>query len=179
MKELDPRDIYIIDSFPVYNCKKEVLNVGCGEGRIDWHLSQMEYNVLATDIKRYTLWKDEENLRYKHMNIFEPKMENKRSVVLCSETLEHLQDYKTALKNLLELTKVRLIITFPYKGWFFSPEHLHFWDDSGGKDCKDVHEFENLCKPYVVSITKIRTKPQDAPQKWVYALVIDKRQRWG
>lgn len=182
MKDLDIRDIHIIDSMPVYNCDKKVLNVGCGEGRIDYHLSKIGYDVLATDIASHPTWQDGPGLRYECMDIFKPIPENKRPIVICSETLEHIRDYKTTVKNLLDLTEVRLIITVPALRSFFSPDHVHFWGDIAvpGKNIKDINEFKILCSPYSVSIGKIRTKPEDAPRrKWGYVIIVDKRQRWS
>jgi len=52
MKALDIRDISIIDAFPVYDHEKTILNIGCGEGRIDSYLASIGYRVYATDIDR-------------------------------------------------------------------------------------------------------------------------------
>jgi len=65
MKELDIRDISIIDAFPVHGSWiKTVLNVGCGEGRIDYYLAKANHQVYATDIKRCETWQNRENLTF-------------------------------------------------------------------------------------------------------------------
>jgi len=175
MKPLDMRDIAIIDAFPIHDYEKVVLNVGCGEGRIDYHLAEMRYFVYATDIEKPKGWEDTERLRFHLADIFKltsfPILSP--SIVICSEVLEHLNDYKRALENLLELTKVRLIITVPFEKSFGGENagHCNFWGDD------NIGEFYELCKPYSVAISKIRTKPRDVQMRqFCYLIVVDKRQ---
>jgi len=173
MKSLDIRDIAIIDAFPVYNHRKIVLNVGCGEGRIDYHLARyLGYCVYATDIKKHS-WPYLPDLMFYQSDIFNLESYPVKSapIVICSQVLEHLKGYKEAIKNLLELTGIRLIITVPFEKSFHSLDHCNFWDD------ESVLEFVKLCKPYSVSISKIRTKPEDVRLgQFNYLIVIDKRQ---
>lgn len=181
MKPLDIRDIAIIDAFPIYNCQKTVLNVGCGEGRIDYHLVKMGYMVYATDIINQTRWPYNlpHSLHFHKSDVFDPPSFPIQCspIVICSQVLEHLKGYKMALVHLLALTEIRLIITFPYRTSFFSPDHCNFWDDKPSEKFKDVHEFIEICKPYSVSISKIRTKPKDAETNSCgYLIIIDKRQ---
>jgi len=172
MQNVDMRDISIIDSLPVYDCVKEILTVGCGKGRIEWHLHNMGYDVLATDIVREVEWEESNGLRFNQMDILHPTATPK-PIVICSEVLEHINKYKKAFRNLLKLTRVRLIITVPYHKSFLSPDHRNFWTDS------DIVEFKRLGKPYMVSIGKIRTKPKDLKLKqWCYLILVDKRQKY-
>jgi len=145
--------------------------------------------VYATDYRWYEEWFEDKHpsgLEFSEADIFDLSTMPVKSapVVLASEVLEHLEDYKTALKNLLELTEVRLILTFPYRKSFndLSPPpigHCNYWDDCKSDGFKDVHEFEELCRPYSVSITKIRTKPEDVERRQrSYLVVVDKRQKW-
>ena len=189
MKPLDIRDISIIDAFPVYDHEKTVLNIGCGEGRIDSHLASMGYRVYATDVARESTWKDSDRLTFHESNIFDLSSFPVRnaSIVICSQVLEHIKGYKVALANLLTLTEIRLIITIPYRRSFYDPGHINFWDD---RDCnvapgsspsyhgyEDIHEFIDLCKPYMVAISKIRTKAEDVKMhQYGYLIVVDKRQ---
>lgn len=189
MKPLDIRDIAIIDAFPVYSHEKIVLNIGCGEGRIDSHLASMGYRVYATDVTRKDTWKDSDRLTFHETSIFDLSSFPVRnaSIVLCSQVLEHVKEYKTALANLIGLTTVRLIVTIPYKRSFPDSSHINFWDD-GVHDAvpgsmpsyhgyEDIHEFVDLCKPYMVAISKIRTKPEDVEKhQYNYLIIIDKRQ---
>ncbi len=177
MKPLDMRDISIIDALPTFGLRgltkdswRTILNVGCGEGRIDWHLTQMGFQVYSTDIIKP---KNQDGLNFSKANIFDLKSFPiaTASVVICSQVLEHLKGLKRAVGNLLMLTEIRLIITVPYLQSFNSPLHVWHWDDS------TIWEFEEFCDPYLVSITKIRTKPEDVKMKqWCYLIVVDKRQ---
>jgi len=179
MKPLDMKDIAIIGAFPVYNCEKTVLNVGCGRARIDFHLAIMGYQVYATDIETYETWQETTNLSFHESSILDLESFpiQKASVVIASEVLEHLKDYKTALANLLKLSNARLIMTIPSRHSFHHPSHCNFWDDQAIADFKDIKEFIELCKPYRTTISKIITKPQDAGKQFAYLIVVDKRQK--
>jgi hypothetical protein len=163
-----------------------VLNVGCGKGRIDTWLSQNGYVVYATDYKTREEWVSSTNLLFSEADIYKLSSFPIRSapIVLCSEVLEHLVGWKGALKNLLELTETRLIITVPWRRSFndSSPPpvgHCNFWMDEASDDFRDIREFEELCRPYSVSISKIRTKPRDMEMRQrSYLITVDKRQKW-
>ena len=185
MKEPDIRDISILDAMPTHECDKVVLNVGCGNGRIDYILHSMGYIVCATDYDKNKSWEESDGLKFYRADIFDlDTFHSSSPIVVCSEVLEHLENYKVALENLLVLTQVRLIITVPFKKSFNNaappPEgHCNHWDDSQSDEYTDVNEFRSLCKPYSVSISKIRTKPKDvAMGQWAYLIVVDKRQKY-
>jgi len=179
MKPLDMKDLAIIDAFPVYDCRKTVLNVGCGSGRIDFHLAKMGYRVCAVDIVRYNTWENSENLTFHVADIFDLSSipVETAEVVICSQVLEHLSGYKTALINLIALAGIRLIITVPYENSFKSPDHQNFWSDQMKGRYEAAYEFIDICLPYSVAISKIRTKPKDAgTNKYDYLITVDKRQ---
>ena len=179
MDPLDMKDIAIIDAFPVYNYERRVLNVGCGDGRIDFHLAEMGYRVDAFDVKNYDTWADKKNLAFRKADIFEPQNLVKAPIVICSQMLEHLKEYKRALANLVALAEVRLVITIPYRRSFNGSEHYNFWDDCAVNEFKDVHEFHELCHPFGVAISKIRTKLKDAKtSRYNYLIIVDKRQNY-
>lgn len=186
---LDIRDIAIIDALPLYNFDKIILNIGCGKGRIDFHLMELGFKVYATDYKKHDTWinleKKNRFVKFSEVDIFKFNsfpIKN-ASVVICSEVLEHLVNYRKALKNILKLTKLRVIITIPFEysfGGAFAPPpegHCNFWSDNKNEKFKDIKEFYKLCSPYSVSISKIRTKQQDVAKKqYCYLIIIDKRQ---
>ena len=189
---LDIRDISIIDALPTYDVQPLILNVGCGNGRIDTWLSQNGYVVHATDYKTKESWAYQRakagtsSLLFSEADIHDLSSFPVPSapIVLCSEVLEHLVEWKKALKNLLELTEERLIVTVPWRRSFNdkSPPpvgHCNFWNDTATDDFRDIHEFEELCRPYTVSISKIRTKPKDVDlRQRSYLITVDKRQKW-
>jgi len=174
---LDMKDIAIIGAFPAYDFGKAILNIGCEDARIDYHLAAMGYRVYATDVERWKTWQEVEGLTFHESDIFDltsfPVKE--APVVICSQVLEHLKDYKTALSNLLSLTTDRLIITIPHQYAFNHPEHCNYWSDKATAKFKDVKEFAEFCKPYKTTISKIITKPQDAGRQYAYLIVVDKR----
>lgn len=184
MKCLDIRDVSIIDSLPTFNSKKIVLNVGCGKGRIDFHLASLGYQVYATDIKREVEWSDIPNRTFTESTIFDLEtfpIKNYENVI-CSQVLEHLIEYRLAVKNLLKLTERRLIITVPYKKSFGSSlpppvGHCNFWDWDLHDEFKTIIQFQDLCFPYSTSISKIRTKTQDIRKdSGNFLIVVDKQQ---
>jgi len=179
MKLLNMQDIAIIDAFPVYDCEKTVLNIGCGEGRVDFHLAEMGYRVYATDIKRHDSWKDSKNLTFHIADVFDlssmPIQEP--DIIICSQVLEHIENYGMAIVNMIALAKTRIVITIPYRDSFKSPGHRHFWDDKENGKFKNIDEFKGFYRPYSVAISKIRTKPKDeGTNKYGYLIIIDKRQ---
>ena len=193
MGKVNLKDIAILDAFPLYNHPKTVLEVGCGDGKLDFYLAEMGYKVYATDIKAYNKHIDWKAMPYKldfyRSDIFDLSSFPIKSspIVICSQVLEHLSGYKTALVHLLALTEVRLIITVPFKESFFSPDHVNFWDEGSFvytkstptefKEFKGIDEFIDLCAPYSTTISKIRTKPEDVKMgQWGFLIVVDKRQ---
>ncbi len=187
MNIADIRDVSIIDAFPTYECDKIVLDVGCGNGRVGQISSDMGYRVYATDYAPHTSWNDMNSLTFHVSDIFRTDTFPIASspIVICSEVLEHLGEYRKAIMNLLSLTKIRLIITVPFELSFnnTSPPpkgHCNYWSDSSDKNFKNINEFYQLCSPYAVSISKIRTKPKDVQMgQWGYLIVVDKRQKYG
>lgn len=186
---LNMRDIAMIDAFPVYDVTIPiVLDVGCGAGHIGFYLCRNGYQFIGVDLREHEEWyihgKWPASLSFHTGNIFDVSTMPVESapIVICSETLEHLPDYKEALKNLIDLTEIRLIITVPFKKSFNSnlpppDNHVNFWTDEGSGKFKSIYEFVDLCRPYTVAISKIRTKIRDVEMNQKsYVLTIDKRQ---
>ena len=181
--QLNIRYISIIDSFPVYKVGRTVLDVGCGTGKLGYHLAELGYQVYGVDAHHYDLWdvNVSEDLNFSVGDIFDlntfpiPSVE----IVMCGEVLEHLPDWRTALMNLLELTEVRLIVTVPFEKSYNCRGHKNYWNDTGSDGFMDINEFRQLAAPYCTSITKIRSKPKDVRMKQLdYLIIIDKRQQW-
>ena len=178
---LDIRDVSIINSLPtiVKADNMGILCVGSGGGRIEHWLHNNGYNVLATDIA--DLRKEEyRDTKFEIMDIYNPP-NIQCSVVICSEVLEHLTDVVKACANLSELAIDRIILTIPVGLSFCDESHIRKWLDKAvtinGIDFTDVHEFHELFAPYSVSISRIRTKPEDRSlQQMAYLIVIDKAQ---
>ena len=179
LKSPDMKDFTIIDAFPAYDVDPIVLNVGCGDGSIDFLLATMGYRVYSVDNKKYDTWRNSEKLSFHISDIFDLSSfpVSSAPIVICSQVLEHLRDWRGALANLLSLTSVRLIITIPYRKSFGAKIHCNFWDDFRSGEFLDIHEFETLCRPWAVAISKMRTKLQDAnTDNYNYLITVDKRQ---
>ena len=189
---LDIRHVSIIDALPIFNIKKEVLTVGCGDCKIDYHLIKMGYAVYSTDYETSENFRNSmtdyfHELNYFHSNVFDINTFPVKGVetVICSEVLEHLLDYKKAFETLLTLTERRLIITVPFEQSFndFAPPpkgHCNYWSDNVGVGFKGISEFIDMAKPYAVSIQKIRTKEKDIQMmQYDYLIIIDKNQKYN
>jgi Methyltransferase domain len=190
--KFDIRHESIINALPVYNSKKEVLVVGCGDCKIDYRLIKMGYNVYSTD---YVMNKEFQNRMsgYSHLinfstcDIFNLSTfpVEKCETVICAEVLEHLIEYKKAFKNLLELTEKRLIVTVPFQHSFNDPApapigHCNYWSDQKSDRYKNINEFYNMVKPYATSIQKIRTKEKDVQlNQYDYLIIVDKNQKFN
>ena len=193
---LDIRHVSIVDALPIYETKKEILNVGCGVPQLDQYLADIGWNVTPSDYipERNKYPEFEERMRQRgitlkvvNTNIFDLSSFPKDSYecVICSEVLEHLEDYKTAFRNLLQLTERRLILTFPWARSFMDAApppkgHCNFWNDDGTAGYKNVHELVEMAKPYATSVQKIRTKPRDVELNQLdYLVIVDKQQAWN
>jgi len=191
---LDIRHVSIIDSLPVINTTNEVLTVGCGDCKIDYHLLKMGFDVCSTDFYPEAVRYDFDSIIREYdrkinicdCNIFDINTFLKPSYesVICSEVLEHLLDYKKAFQNLLNLSDRRLIITVPFEHSYddhaLPPKgHCNYWSDSPTDHLLDINEIKEMSFPFAVSIQKIRTKPRDVEMKQCdYLIVVDKNQAY-
>jgi SAM-dependent methyltransferase len=183
IRELNIHDISMLDALPHYQCDT-ILNVGCGPGRIDYYIKKNGWDIYSTDIEEYPQWSElkKNGNKFSISDIYDldtfPIKDS--DVVMCSHVLEHLDDWKTALHNMLKLTKVRLILSFPYKKSYWDGDHKHYWDDIKSPEFNDINEFYTLCSPYAVSVTKQRTKPEDVEvNQYEYMVIVDKRQKYN
>lgn len=181
---LDLRDIAIIDSLPVYQTKREILVVGCGEGRLDRVLDGEGYTVHSTDVIPRPSEPGARPLpcfRVADILLMETFKGAPWETVICSEVLEHLVEYKAAFKNLLDLTERRLIVTIPVRDCFYGGgkgpgDHVVFWDDQEHWKFREINEFKTLAAPYSTSIRKIKTKSRDRAGGTLYLIIVDKEQ---
>jgi hypothetical protein len=185
--KLDIRHIRIINEIKDVSEKKEVLVVGAGDCKKDYHLIKDGFSVYSTDYQRAS-WFDKNmesyfnTLNYSLSNIFniESFPIKKSEIVMCCEVLEHLPNYKEAFNNLLELTEKRLIVTVPWRHSFNDPRpfpegHCNWWDDTGSGNYKNIYEFEEMSNPNKIHIEKIRTKHEDVQRnQYSYLIIIDK-----
>ena len=103
---------------------KTFIDVACGDGHILYQLrNSKKHNthlLYGVDLSETRLIKtrnnipDSELIRSDILNL--PFKDNSFDTVLCSETIEHLKDYKTAIKESLRIAK-NICYT---KIWFYS-----------------------------------------------------------
>jgi SAM-dependent methyltransferase len=117
------------------------IDIGGAEGYTAYLVRELFHvKVMSTDLSENAckMAKEIFNIEALACDIHKlPFTENQFDIVLCSETIEHVNDYKLAIKELLRITKNVLIITVPHE----SPEevetnirnnvphgHIHYFD---------------------------------------------------
>ena len=182
----DIRHRSIIDSLPVYGEINSILDVGCGRASLAYKLSEMDYKVTGIDMEKHNTWDENKQIHFIEDDFLNTdKLAEAYDVIICSEVLEHLPNYKSFFNKILQLAKLRVIITVPYQKSFNvigkpPTGHCNFWSFSQGDQYRSIGEFITMSKPYSTSISKIRTKERDIQMnQWCFLIVIDKRQNYG
>lgn len=153
----------LIESFPEeFNF---ILNVGCGECAIDGYLAANKVKIVSMDIKDPLAVPPGVEFFKADLMDLSTIPENYRSpdVVLCSQVLEHLQDWLTGYRNLVTLFSKKLIITIPWQTSFHHPTHLRYWADLEDEKYRPVSEFVDGLdlRDRKISISRIYTKEID------------------
>lgn len=104
-----------------YAAGKRILDIACGVGYGSNILSEMGASIIiGCDIiednieycvKRY----QSDSLKFKVKDVTKPLLKEEFDLIVCFETIEHIDDFKTALTNLYDSLKEdgRLIISSP------------------------------------------------------------------
>ncbi len=108
---------FVLKNLLEYKCL-DVLDVGTGSNSFSSALEHCGYNVTATDLKEGSYWANFSN-RHIHVvrdDITKSNIEEKFDAVLCISVLEHIPNFKDAVKGMVERLKDDgvLIMTFPY-----------------------------------------------------------------
>lgn len=145
---------------------KSLIDVGCGDGYFLDYLSKRKkgLNLTAFDLSKKRLKKVKMHLPLiwaKQGNILKMPFKNESfDVVVCSEVLEHIKDYKRGLHELMRICKKYLIITVPNehpltavrcpycKKKHFLSGHFHSFKET------DFYTF--FSKRQMIKITKFR-----------------------
>ncbi len=127
---------------------KTILEVGCGKAFLSNKIEKLNYSVTAVDIYIDDLIKNKyPKIFFKNDNIENLSFsDNSFDTVICTHTLEHVQNIHKSIKELKRVTKKRLIVVIPkqrpYKYTF--DLHLHFFPYK--------HSFLQIIKPKKITI---------------------------
>lgn len=137
--------------------------VGCGEGRLTRLIrDRYRIEVLASDFSEAlieeNLTRDCESIDFKHLSIYElDPHEHRRSVVVCCEVLEHLEDPERGLRALRNLHAEHYVFSVPrepiwrilnmarlkYLGdWGNTTGHLNHWSPKSFANAVNANGFE-------------------------------------
>ncbi len=141
---------------------RNVLEVGCGEGVTTIKTARRfpHTRFLATDLEKgNTHYASKintlKNLRFKQADALTLNFkEYTFDLVLCNEVIEHIKDYQTAIKNLIDHSSKYIIISVPNEPWFRignmlrfkylksfgnTPGHINNWSKSKFKKILSKH----------------------------------------
>lgn len=155
-----------------------ILDVGCGEGfslcklseyKIGEKLEGIDYSkeAISTGKKLFP------GLLLKQGNVYNlPYKDNAFDLILCTEILEHLENPKKALQEILRVSKKYILVSVPNEPFFMmsnflrgknvmkfgnDPEHIQHWT---------IFSFLKLMKE-----NKIQIKTVKLPFPWIMILV--------
>lgn len=123
-----------------------IVDVGCGEGYILKFLShQLQGNLFGLDLYPEVLQtaKENTNAGFAAASIYQTPLKNKSvDTVLCLEILEHLEEPKRALQEMIRISKKYIILSVPWEPFWHignmsrlkylsafgnTPGHLQHW----------------------------------------------------
>lgn len=159
--------------------KKNVFEVGCGEGQVmgvlyqhGYHVAGMDYEQEAVEITRQN-FKVHENIdiNVRQGDVYGAWQGSEGGMVICCEVLEHLSEPEKALRIIADRTNDYFLVSVPrepiwcilhflagknWKTWGNTPGHINHW----GKK-----KFVRLCSHYG-RVIEVRT-----PLPWIVVLV--------
>jgi len=113
---------------------KSVLDIGCGNGMFLSHIFPKcpDSEIWGVDLAPSAIAQCMGSFprgKFVAGSIFEMKLNRKFDVVVCMETLEHLEHPEEMAEKIAELTNEICIVTTPYKDHIPSAEHIQEFDD--------------------------------------------------
>lgn len=161
---------------------KNILEVGFGTGKLAMHLMSLGYNVDLLDMDdsyvpmfeevAYRRLGKKKDMSYKFIKHDIAKTKGlprhikdlvlkKYDTVIACEVIEHIENYRTAVSNMIACTRKQVILTTPYRNLFYSEDHKHSF------------EYEHFYfLGYQYSIERTFTKPADI-RKMKIVLIVD------
>lgn len=157
-----------------------ILDVGCGEGFTLARLKEkgigksyegIEYNKKAIALGK----KENPSIKIKEGSIYElPYKANSFDLVLCTEVLEHMDDPKKALKELVRVSKKYLLLSVPNEPFFMLAQLLRGKNWSRwGNDIEHINHWSFLSfRKFLRS--EVTIKKISIPFFWTIVLGIKK-----
>jgi SAM-dependent methyltransferase len=96
---------------------QSVLDIGCGNGEMlrEIHRHNPSARLVGTDISSNVIETNRARLPFEFnvLDLSNSTLPQKFDIVICSEVLEHIADYKEAIRNLRKMCGGSLIVTVP------------------------------------------------------------------
>lgn len=135
---LSPKDSYRFNCVRRYLYGDSVVDVGCGRGdflkfiNLDYQISGTEVNKERVDYCNQAL--GQEAVKVDNLDERLDFKDGSFDTVICLEVLEHLVDPQKALKELVRISRKRIIITVPFneKMWWCRCVHCARWTPVSG-----------------------------------------------
>ena len=120
---------YLIDKIP-NEPELSILDVGSGNGYLLDQLNSLNKwsNIAGVDVAPST----EVQMRHKIYSCALPNLpfkDNEFDIVTCTHVLEHVMDVAASAKELIRVTKSKLLVVVPRQGYYYYTldEHLNFY----------------------------------------------------
>ena len=159
-----------------------ILDFGCGVGTLDIYLSSIGNNVIGFDISNTAVNLANENARLNSLSgrakfytndfILNYKNFNKFDLIICTEVLEHLEDPKKALKEVLRISKKYVLLSVPNEPLFLLSNFTQWGKDIGHINHWTFLGFEKFVKKNAGINVKILSRKYPFP--WTM-LVLEKQ----
>ena len=140
---------------------KTLLDIGIGNGDklLYWHTKGLLVGGCDNDEAKLEDARDK-RFRVEHVDLNDtstplPYDDDSFDVVTCVHVLEHVKDPKWVVEEAMRISKDLVLLNVPKQRSYFSPEHIHFWEDGP--------EFaEAVCKAgYLYFIEAVISKDED------------------
>ena len=168
---IDRRHKRVIDAVKNHG---HILEVGPGNGKLGVYFLSQHRPYSMVDIERAKLFSF-----YEHIGtemavpsyVFKDKWEwsllpsGAFCSVIAAEVIEHVDDYKWMVNEMIRLSMGNVIITTPRGKSYFTSDHLHFFTEE---------DFKFIEKPYTIETVTTKASDEEDGSRCLF-IVIDAR----